>query len=270
MRSNFCIVCFVAIILLLSNDQMLCQGMKGKFCISLSRGLSSPIGDFAADAEEGGSFIESGGGAKSGNAFAGSLEYFLTNNLIIGGKVAYHPFDMKTENLGKEFEDAFKTALEVGGIYIYNININSDGSNKIPSYGLYLKYLFFTNANARPYLKFGSGGGNYKSSVDVVGLIKMLESETEYFDGAARVNVKGKFYLEGGGGCLFKLTDTIGIGSEILYSRLMTKDSKADIETTMEMFASTQEIREEIVKFNCDYISVFISLNIFFGGSKSK
>ena len=195
MRSNICVVCFVAVILLLSSDQMLCQGMKGKFCVSLNRGLSSPLGDFAAEVEEGENFIESGGGAKSGNAFAGSLEYFLTNNLVVGGKIAYHPFDMKTDNLGKEFEDAFEAALEVGDFYIYNIDINSDGSNKIPSYGLYLKYLFLTNANVRPYLKFGSGGGNYKSSVDVAGLIKILERETEYFDGAARVNVKGKFYL---------------------------------------------------------------------------
>jgi len=195
------------------------------------------MGDFAVESDEGGCFIENGGGAKSSNAFAGSLEYFLTNNIAVGGKIAYHPFDMKTDNLGKEFESAFKTALETGNIYIYDININSDGSNKIPSYGLYFKYLFLKNASKCPYLKFGGGTGNYKSSLDVVGLIKIFESATEYFDGASRLNVKGKFYLEGGAGCLFKLTDTLGIGSEILYSRLMTKNSKADIETTMDTFA---------------------------------
>jgi len=147
MGSNTCIVCFVALILPLSNGQILCQSVQGKFCVSLNRGLSSPMGDFAVESDEGGCFIENGGGAKSSNAFAGSLEYFLTNNIAVGGKIAYHPFDMKTDNLGKEFESAFKTALETGNIYIYDININSDGSNKIPSYGLYFKYLFLKNGD---------------------------------------------------------------------------------------------------------------------------
>lgn len=271
MVRNIFFVSVIAIALLLFNNQTFCQGMKGKFGLSLNGGLSKPIRDFSREIKEGGGARANGGGATASYGLSGGLEYFVTENFIVGGILAYRPFDIKTDNAARELEDWLRTEYEEKGISISDININNDGSNKITSFGLYVKYLNLISHNALSYLKFGVGMGNCKSSFDMPGYIIIPDAERSNFNWTVNMDIGRKFYFEGGGGYLFKLSDTFAIGSEILYSRLMTKNTWIDIDITMETADSTQREKDRgEVKYNCDYISAFINFSIFLGGSNSR
>ncbi|MCK4427066.1 MAG: hypothetical protein KAW16_01130, partial [candidate division Zixibacteria bacterium] len=92
---------FLMGLLLASFSTVSASDLKGKFAVSGLGTLALPIGDFAKEEEE-------GGAAKSGYGFGGNFEYFVTDNISIGGNFTYRRFGMKTgdaeEGLGELIE----------------------------------------------------------------------------------------------------------------------------------------------------------------------
>ncbi|MFC1558487.1 hypothetical protein ACFL40_03940, partial [candidate division KSB1 bacterium] len=131
------------------------------------------------------------------------------------------------------------------------------------------------STKSSPYIKIGFGVGKHQRNIDLFGYVETLPGVTFQLPRIYKsesIKAAGNIlYMEGGGGYLYKLSDTFGLKGEIQYTRLMTNDKESDTVTT-ERIDDVEE-RESITdkyKYNCDYVSAFISLNFFFGAPKSK
>ena len=152
-------ILFLMGLLLPSFSTSSASGLKGKIALSGTGGLGLPLGDFAD---------EDKGAAKSGFGLGGNFEYFLTDNVSIGGNFTYRKHDVKTEGLGeglKEIEQSYPGAM---------VAVDIDGDHKITSFGVFGKYLFTASPQVSPYLKFGLGMGKLISQVPSSMKVKQL------------------------------------------------------------------------------------------------
>lgn len=262
------IVISIIFINILFLNQLFASEMKGKFGVDFSRGLSSPTGNFADTGEN-------GGAAKAGIGFIGSMEYYILDKLSIGGEFSYHPFKTETGDFEADFKNIFITMAEDYRIADPDIRINAGDENKITSFGLYLKYILLKSNKGSPYIKVGAGMGMHKQYINLFGFIEPNFGTSLSLPRINRYQslrlAKNVYYIESGGGYLFKLNETFGLKAEIQYARLMTNNKDGDFVSTEKTDTSeTAETIREKYKYNCVYVTAFIGFNIFFGGPKAK
>lgn len=137
------------------------------------------MGDFADDEKI---------GADIGYGFGVTGEYFLTNQVALGGY-----FDYSSFGLGS-YEDV-------------------DISFKITSFGAFAKYIFPTNTNIAPYLKAGAGVYEPKLSVSLG-------------DASASASFDMKFGVGVGAGVMFKASDFVLIGAEAVFHDVMSQETE--------------------------------------------
>ncbi len=250
-------ILFLMGLLLASFSTSSASGLKGKIGLSGTGGFGLPLGDFADEHK---------GAAKSGFGLGGNFEYFLTDNVSIGGNFTYRKHDVKTEELGEEFkeiEQIFPGAT---------VNVDVDGEHKITSFGAFGKYLFTAFPQVSPYLKFGFGMGKLKSVLDLSGSV-FYGGETIAYDASTDIDVDFRAYVDMGCGILYQLSENIALTGEVLYTHLMTDGANGDIDMEYAVSGMGQNIEEKEkgrgeYGVDTDYISAFVGLTILLGGAR--
>ena len=258
------VILFLMGLLLSSFSTVSALELKGKFAVSGLGTLALPIGDFAKEEEE-------GGAAKSGYGFGGNFEYFITDNISIGGSFTYRRFGVKTgdaeEGFGELLEWMFESDLP--GV---RATSDIDAKYEITSFGVFGKYLFTPSPQVSPYLKFGLGSGKLKTSVDKFSGHLLYQDKRIPYEGSVDLDDISKAYVDIGGGILYQLSENIVLTGEVLFSRLMTDGADQKFDMEMEGRGAGIQVwgtAEWEDKFcDADYMSAFVGLTVLFGGTK--
>jgi hypothetical protein len=240
----------VVFLLLVTSTASSASGLKGKFALGWAGGFAIPMGDFAK-----GEFpYEDGGAATSGLGFTTQLEYYISNNIAIGGNLSYPTFGTQTES----FEYMWSSILSMQGVGLFKIDI--DLKQKMVSFGAFGKYLFSPSSQNRPYLKLGAGMGKYSLSGDAtVKLITMGGVLDKDFD----ASFGSRFYINLGTGLQHSVTNHIALVVDVSYFYMFTKDAEGKFKTN----EGSRIIEHDIyLDFNSQYFSVYAGLSFFFGG----
>lgn len=158
--------------------------LKGKFGLTGQGGMAIPFGDFGDENKL---------AAKIGFGFGGAAEYFVTDNISIGGTFRYTTHD-----------------IDIGDVD------DVDADWKITNFGAFFKYTFPTESKIHPYVRLDAGFYKPKMSVSAGGL-------------EASVSFSNKLGIGGGGGVMFEASDNVLLGGEVLFHNAMTSDAKATI-----------------------------------------
>ena len=219
-------------LVLISFSSVSALDLKGKFAVSGNGGLVIPIGDFA-DKEK--------GAAKTGFGFYPAVEYYVTNNIAVGGFLAY--FSVGTDN------EAMKDImLKQNQIPADEVDITQKGLG----FGAFGKYLFDLHDKVAPYAKVGAGMFKPKFS----GTVKISEMG---FDGDIEGDYDYKALVMGGGGVLYLLSPNVALNFEAMLLHGMTKDGKGEV-TVGDM-----EPQDDKIIFDMQGIELFAGVYIFFG-----
>ncbi len=200
--------------------------LKGKFAVNGNGGLAIPIGDFA-DKEK--------GAAKTGFGFYPAVEYYVTNNIAVGGFLAYFSFGSDNE--------AWKDKIPAD---------DADITQKGLGFGAFGKYLFDVHEKVAPYAKVG--GGVFKPKFS--GTVKISEVG---FDGDVEGDYDYKALVMGGGGVLYLVSPNVGLNFEAMLLHGMTKDGKGEV-TVGDM-----EPEDDKITFDMQGIELFAGVYVFFG-----
>ena len=242
--------------------------LQGKLALTGNGGLGLPLGDLAGEGEFG---DLKRGSAKTGFGFGGTLEFFVTDFISVGGNFTYRSFGMKTEDWDEELVAQLESELQ-WDLPGATATAAIDAKHQILSFGVFGKGIMPTSGPVAPYLKFGLGMGKLKSPHDLSGSIFYEGSKFDY-DGSIDRDVDVKIYGELGGGILFELSENVAVTGELLFTHLMTDGADADVDMELNVgyMGSTvggrQEWKEEL-DYNADYVSAFVGLTFLFGGKK--
>ena len=226
------IILFLVAVVLAAFSTASALDLKGKFAVSGHGGLLVPIGDFA-DKEK--------GAAKTGFGLYPAVEYYITDNVAVGGFMGY--FSVGTDN------EAMKDImLKQNQIPAEEVDITQKGLG----FGAFGKYLFDVHEKAAPYVKLGAGIFKPKFS----GTAKISAYD---FDGDIKGDYDNKMLIIGGGGVLYMVSPNIGLNLEAMLLHGMTKDGKGEV--TVGDFPPEDD---EII-FDMQGIELFAGVYIFFG-----
>jgi opacity protein-like surface antigen len=252
-----------------SFSSVLGAGMKGKFGIGGRGGFSLPMGSFGETGSFSTSFSDSilgtdlkeTGTAKTGYGFGANIEYFITDNIAIGGYFDYQQFDLDVASMDNE-----ASAIED----ITGLPVEISGDHSIQSYGVFGKYVFTASPRVAPYLKLGLGMGKVKSKLD-------LSMAGESGGDTYNISISGNresgmsFALDVGGGLMFNVSGNIWITGEVLYTYLGIKGSDGDIDWlgTGSVNGVSGTLFSESVKDEFDYnatrFNAYLGLAFYFG-----
>ena len=179
MKKVFGLLTFLMVLALVTSASAM--DLKGKFALTGQGGMTIPFGDFADENKL---------AAKIGFGFGGAGEYFVTNNISVGGTFRYTMHDI---------EDA------------------EDVSWKITNFGAFFKYTFPTESKIHPYVRLDAGFYKPKVSASAGGL-------------EASLSFSNKLGIGGGGGVMFEASDNVLLGGEVLFHNAMTSDAKATVD----------------------------------------
>jgi opacity protein-like surface antigen len=179
------LILVVGMFSLVSFSTVFALDLKGKFGLTGQGGVAIPFGDFA-DKEK--------LAAKTGFGFGGGAEYFVTNNIAIGGTFRYDKHDIDPGS-----EDGEVSA-----------------SWKITNFGAYFKYAFPTQSKIVPYLRLDAGIYKPKGTFSAEGL-------------EASVSFSSKLGIGGGGGVMYEVSKNVMLGGEVLFHDAMTKEAEATV-----------------------------------------
>jgi opacity protein-like surface antigen len=262
------VLAFVCV-LLFSFSSVLGTGMKGKFGISGRGGFSLPLGSFGENGSFSTSFSDSilgtdlkeTGTAKTGFGFGASLEYFVTDNIAIGGYFDYQKFDLDVTSMHNEASDIED---------LTGLPVEITGDHRIQSFGVFGKYVFTASPRVAPYLKLGLGMGKVKSKLD-------LSITGETGGDIYKISITGdresgmKLSLDMGGGVMFNVSGNVWITGEVIYTYLGVKGSEGDIDWlgTGTINGESETFFSEKVKDEFDYnatrLSAYLGLAFYFG-----
>jgi opacity protein-like surface antigen len=267
-------VLVVAAALMLYSSAVLGAGMKGKIGLSGRGGISFPIGDFA---EEGSfattisdSLFEIGmrerGSANMGWGFGFAVEYFVTDNIAVGGYFDYQGFGMDLDAMKEEFESTIPDTLA-------DLAVGVEGDHRIRSIGVFGKYVFEASPKLSPFLKLGLGMGRLSSTGEVsLGIASGSEELRVILDAERESGMQ--FCFDMGGGLMYQLSGSVWITGEFLYRHLGTKGSEGDVDLIAT--AELGDLREQLFHeqwddefdFNADRLDIYLGISYFFGGAK--
>ncbi len=160
-------------------SNVLALDLAGKFGFAGKGGIGIPMGDFADD---------EGVGADMGFGFGVTGEYFLSNQVALGGYFDYSSF----------------------GLGSYG---DVDVSFKLTSFGGSVKYIFPTNTNIAPYLKASAGKYQPKLSASSGG-------------GSASEPLDMRFGFGVGAGVMLKASDFVLIGGEAAFHGIVSQETE--------------------------------------------
>lgn len=226
------IVLFLVGIMLVGFSTASALDLKGKFAASGNGGLVVPIGDFA-DKEK--------GAAKPGFGLYPAMEYYVTDNLAVGGFVAY--FSLGTDN------EAMKDImLKQNQIPADEVDITQKGLG----FGAFGKYLFDVHEKAAPYAKVG--GGMFKPKFSGTAKISAMG-----FEGDIEGDYDYQMLIIAGGGVLYMVSPNVGLNFEAMFLHGMTKDGKGEVSL------GDMDPQEDEIIFDMQGIELFAGVYIFFG-----
>lgn len=204
---------------LVSNSAAL--DLKGKFAFTGGGDLGIPLGDFGDEDKM---------AAKTGFGFGGNGEYFITDNVAVGGVFHYGSFSTETGEL-----EEYGTDVDV--------------TQTVTQFGAFVEYLFPSGPSLSPYLKLGTGFGKYKfdGNVSAVGVRIDLEGD---FD--------SKLYISAGGGIIYMASPNVALRGELLFNHLATDGAKGDVKLL------GMSLEGELDN-NIQYLSMFVGISVFFG-----
>jgi opacity protein-like surface antigen len=266
-----CFILVLAGLLLFSFSSVLAAGLKGRIGISGRGGLGFPIGAFAdegsysttlADSIMHGTLREKGL-AKIGYGFGVAIEYFVTDKIAVGGSFDYQSFGLDA----KEMEDEVRSFFPGDGVEIV---AKGEGAHRIKSFGVFGKYLFTASPKISPYLKVGLGMGQLSSEFDLVLTASDGAVETALgVNGERESDMKLSFDM--GGGVMYRLSQSIWITGEILYTHLAIDGTDGDVDWigTIKHDGMTEKAFDDKWKdefdFSADRIDAYLGLSFFFG-----
>lgn len=224
-----CVILFLVGLLLTSFSTASALELKGKFAVSGDGILTIPVGDYA-DKEKGAATTRFG--------FSGNFEYYLTDNIALGGKFSYTTFGTYTDNM----EAAYKQLLGVP----VDINMTKKGIG----YGIFGKYLFPVDEKVSPYVRFGVGMGKPTSSGEIKSTVVSGDIDADF---------DSKFYLGGGGGILYQVSPNVGLYSQAMFIHLTSDGAKGEVTIANETSPSELD-------FNMQALFISAGLSYFFGG----
>lgn len=211
------------------------QDLQGMFNISPYGGLGIPMGDMGdnelPDPDE--KAIARSMGIK----FGLEADYFFTPNLGAGAEFMYAIF---------------------GNNYDPEPELGADNKLNTMMIGVHGKYVFMPESMFRPYgvIGFGMVMNKYK---DAWGYVDDEAVEGEY-------KLDTKFYLRGGIGGMYWVSDMISIFGEIGIDYMMTEGAGQEFEGET-VYESDGETEDEIMG-NYMFIDFKVGVNIWFGGTE--
>jgi hypothetical protein len=180
----------------------LAQGNKGKIALIPQGGLTLPIGDFAETEPD----LERSGGATAGFAGGATVEYFVTNNVAVGGIFTYNRFGFDDVGFVEILEGLGATTAEL------------DGNWSVVDFGAFVKYYFTPD---RPTQFFGRAGA-------VFGKAKLTGDFALAADGIGEVTGDGEADMkmapgaEIAVGVLHEVKENISIFGEAAFTHRLT------------------------------------------------
>jgi opacity protein-like surface antigen len=226
------IIAFLICLLLISFSSVSALDLKGKFAVSGNGALVIPVGDLA-DKEK--------GAVESGFGLYGTAEYFITDNIGLGGFFAYYSLGIDNEAQIKIFESQYQLPVE-------KLDLTQKGIN----FGVHGRYLFDVHEKAAPYVKAGAGFTKPKVSGDIG--IGGLDSEIEG-------DYDTKFLFFGGGGLLYRVSPNVGVNLEALFMHGFTDGAEGDLTIGDEKLTDK-------VTFNSQAFQISAGVVVFFGGKQ--
>jgi opacity protein-like surface antigen len=252
-----CAILFLVELLLTSFSTGSALDLKGKIAVSGNGGMGFPVGDFADDKK---------GAAKSGLAFGGSLEYFITDNISIGGNFTYRKYNADMYDVGEEFAAALEAEFQehFPGV---RVSASASGDHKITTFGGFGKYLVTASPQISPYLKFGLGKGVLNTSLNVSSSVSYA-GHTINFTDSIDAECDNRTYLDMGGGVLYQFSQFIALTGEVLYTHLMTEEAEGDVKEKVTLIYRGRSVEDRATgkgKFKCDtdYLSASVGLSLF-------
>lgn len=225
-------VLFLVGMILVAFSTVSALDLKGKFAVSGNGGLAIPIGDLA-DCEK--------GAAKMGFDLYGTAEYFVTQNIGVGGFFGYWAFG--TDN------DAMKEVMNRDlGLMPDELDITQKGI----TFGAFGKYLFDVHEKAAPYVKVGAGMAKPKFSGTAA-------ISAYGFDGDIEGEYDSKLLIFGGGGVLYQVSPNVGLNLEALFFHAATKDAEG------KLTLGDMPSMDDKITFDMQAITVSAAVFIFFG-----
>ncbi len=266
-----CFILVLAGLLLFSFSSVLAAGLKGRIGISGRGGLGFPIGAFADEGSYSTTFADSiihgalreKGLAKIGYGFGVAIEYFVTDKIAVGGFFDYQSFGLNSEKMEAEIRSAY---LGEG----MDIATEMEGEHRIKSFGVFGKYLLAASSKISPYLKVGLGMGQLSSETEL-SITPSSGGDAVVFrvNGERESGMKLSFNM--GGGVMYRLSRSIWITGEILYTHLAIDGSDGDVDWvgTIEHDGITEKVIDEKWKdefdFSADRLDAYLGLSFFFG-----
>jgi len=165
--------------------------LTGKTGITPQVGLVMPIQALQSD--------DGGGNAKSGFAGGLTVEYFINDNVAVGGRFVFNRFSM-------------------------DLNDPVSGNWTIMEFGVFSKYLFLPGNPTRPFARGGFAFGKTKQSIDY-GDLRSLDGQYRNFEADFTLS----FGLELAGGVVHEVKDNIAIYGEIGWTVLATDGVVVDV-----------------------------------------
>jgi hypothetical protein len=241
----------VVFLFLVTSTASSASGLKGRFALGWAGGCAIPTGYFAEGEFP---YYEEGGATTSELGFTTQLEYYITDNIAIGGNLSYPTFGTKTGR----FEYQWQWILY--SQYGDRFTIDTDLKQKIVSFGAFGKYLFSPSSQTSPYLKLGAGLGKYSLSGDAT-------AKSTSIWGVVRKDFESsfdsRFYLNLGTGLQHSVTNHIGLVVEASYFYVFTNGAEGKFKTN----EGSRIIEHDIdLDFNSQYFSIYAGLSFFIGG----
>jgi hypothetical protein len=193
-------------------------------------GVNMPVGglaDYTFENLNNGEQIAAG--AKAGSVLGIDFGVFLTSDLVIGANLSY----------------AKNSSEEAPGIPY------GDLKNRFYSPSLYLKYYFFSESNAIPYLKIHGG-------IDNPRVLTMVYDQEDGQNKMSELSYGHSFAFGAGGGLFYYTSDYSGLYLEGNFHYGMTKSATGEY-----MGGSPLELG-----FNSSSVEIHAGIKVFFSGGE--
>ncbi|UCB52221.1 MAG: outer membrane beta-barrel protein [Candidatus Zixiibacteriota bacterium] len=215
------------------------DGLKGRFAFTGMGHLGLPLGDFAGEKK---------GMARTGYGFGLNLEYFLSDNLALGGSFSYLAFGSKTDHFEEDIQLILYQKLQRW------YEVDADVKQELSNFGVFGKYLISPYSRTCPYAKFGMGLGKYSLTGD---------ARVDGLNAEANASFDSEFYVNIGPGIHYRASDDVAFVFEVTYVQVFTDEAKSEAVITAGTYTLEEDFR---LNSDAQYFGVYAGASFFFGG----
>jgi len=170
------------------------QELTGRIGLTPQLGLVIPTGDLAD--------VNDGLGATIGFAGGFSVEYFLNENIAIGGKIVYDRFGMDTDSIEAGLHEEFP-----------DVSFEIDANWTVIEFGAFMRYIFTPNSPTR----FSGSVGVIMGKPDGT-----IELSSQGITGKMETDISMALGLEVALGVIHLVSENMGVFGEVGFTHLMT------------------------------------------------